>query len=194
MEARLILRFVGDKLLDPATYILALVVGSIINLYGQFLLPWFRGSFDPPTDFLIEYEIRPDITIFSVLLGFAFPFCVGLYSAVAARYKSRRIEAISSLPERSPDPMFRADQAGRVIEAGANSWQFLKTYGIDDASKILGDDLWARIVSGVPLEDRPTIYFEPSQASYVVAHTQADDGAFNIYLSRLPQRFETGGG
>ena len=90
--------------------------------------------------------------------------------------------------------MFRADQAGRVIEAGANSWQFLKTYGIDDASKILGDDLWARIVSGEPLEDRPTIYFEPSQASYVVAHAQADDGAFNIYLSRLPQRFETGGG
>ena len=76
MEARLILRFVGDKLLDPATYILALVVGSIINLYGQFLLPWFRGSFDPPTDFLIEYEIRPDITIFSVLLGFAFMCCV----------------------------------------------------------------------------------------------------------------------
>lgn len=191
MAARLIFRFVGDKLLDRSTYVLALVVGSIINLYGQILLPWFRGSFDPPTDFLIEYEIRPEITIFSVLLGFAFPFCVGLYSAVAARYQNRRIEAISSLPEHSPDPMFRADKDGGLVEAGAKSWQFLRTHGIDDAKKILGAELWARIVSGEPLEDRPTVYFEPTRTSYVVSHAPAGNGEFNIYLSRLPHRFET---
>ena len=114
MDSSLILQLVATKLRDRSTYVLALVVGAIINLYGQYLLPWFRGSFDPSTDFLIEYEIRPEITVFSVFLGFAFPFFVGLYSAVATRYKNRRIEAISRLPEFSPDPMFRADRSGHV--------------------------------------------------------------------------------
>jgi hypothetical protein len=98
MNFRLISIFVGSKLRDRSTYILALIVGSIINLYGQILLPWFRGSFDPPSDLLIEYEIRPAITILSIFLGFLFPFCVGLYSAVTMRYKNRRTEAIARLP------------------------------------------------------------------------------------------------
>ena len=99
MKSRLILRLIGEKLRDRGTYVLAFVVGSIINIYGQFLLPWFRGSFDPATDFLIEFEIRPDITIISVAMGYAFPLCVSIYTAVAVRYKSRATSAVTSLPE-----------------------------------------------------------------------------------------------
>ena len=73
MSSTLIYRYIGEKLRDKSVYVLMLIVGSIINLYGQLLLPWFRGSFDPPVDFLIEFEIRPEVTIFSVFLGFAFP-------------------------------------------------------------------------------------------------------------------------
>ena len=98
MNIRLISIFVGAKLRDRSTYILALIVGLIINLYGQILLPWFRGSFDPPSDLLIEFEIRPAVTILSIFLGFLFPFCVGIYSAVTMRYKNRRTEAIARLP------------------------------------------------------------------------------------------------
>lgn len=98
MKSRLILRLIGEKLRDRGTYVLVFIVGSIINLYGQFLLPWFRGSFDPATDFLIEFEIRPEITIISVILGYVFPLCVSIYSAVAVRYRSHGTDSASSLP------------------------------------------------------------------------------------------------
>lgn len=190
MSSRLILRMVGEKLLDRTTYVLAFIVGTIINLYGQFLLPWFRGSFDPATDFLIEFEIRPDITVVSVLLGFAFPFCVGVYSAVATRYKSRATETASSLPERCPDPMFRADRDGRIVEAGTSTWQFLNQYGIDDVRKLLGRELWTRMISGDAMDDRPTVFFEPNQATYVVAHVTSGGDGVNVYMSRLPRALE----
>ncbi len=187
MNARLILRFVADRLLDRTTYWLALVVGAVINLYGQLLLPWFRGSFDPPTDFLIEFEIRPDITILSVLLGFAFPFCVSIYSAVVARYKNRHLEVISNLREHAPDPMFLVDRNGAPVDAGARTWQFLKDHGIDDARKILGAELWSKIVSGEAMEDRPTVFFQPAQTAYVVCHAPTGNGGINLYLARLPE-------
>ncbi len=190
MDSALIMRFVGEKLRDPTTYVLALIVGTIINLYGQLLLPWFRGSFDPPVDLLIEFEIRPEVTVFSIFLGYAFPFCVGLYSAVTARYKARRIESPSSLPEHAPDPMFRAERSGRLVEAGAATWRYLNRYGVERAQQILGDELWARIVSKETMDDRPTVYFEPDQAAYVVAHAPADDEHINIYLARLPRALE----
>ena len=187
MASGLIYRYIGEKLCDRSTYVLALIVGSIINFYGQFLLPWFRGSFDPPVDFLIEFEIRPEVTIFSVFLGFAFPFCVGVYSAVATRYKNRRIESIASLPDLCPDPMFRADKNGRLVEAGAGTKTFLARHGIDDARGILGEDLWMHIIKGEPMSDRPTVRFGPDDATYVVAHAPAPNGDINVYLTRLPR-------
>ena len=189
MSSTLIYRYLGEKLRDQSVYVLALIVGSIINLYGQLLLPWFRGSFDPPVDFLIEFEIRPEVTIFSVFLGFAFPFCVGIYSSVATRYKNRRIEAVATLPDLSPDPMFRADRTGIVIEAGAVTRKFLVRHGIDDARAILGQELWRRIVKGEAMDERPTIEFEPEDATYLVAHVPAPNGDINVYLTRLPRHF-----
>ena len=53
------------------------------------------------------------------LLAYAFPFCVGIYSAVAVRYANRRIESIADFPERKPDPVFRAARDGRLVEVGA---------------------------------------------------------------------------
>ena len=94
MDLRLILRLISEKLVDRTTWMLAFVVGTLINLYGQLLVPWFRGSFDPITDFIIEYEIRPELTLVSVSLGYAFPVFVGIYSAVTARYKNRRMESV----------------------------------------------------------------------------------------------------
>ena len=91
MDSRLILRLIGEKLLDRTTWTLAFVVGTLINLYGQLLVPSFRGSFDPITDFIIEFEFRPELTLVSVFLAYAFPVFVGIYSAVTSRYKNRRI-------------------------------------------------------------------------------------------------------
>ncbi len=96
MDVRLILRLIGEKLVDRTTWALAFVVGTLINLYGQLLVPWFRGSLDPATDFVFEYEIRPELTLVSVILGYAFPVFVGVYSGVASRYKNRRMGSESA--------------------------------------------------------------------------------------------------
>ncbi len=93
MKFRVILRLICERLVDRTTWVLAFVVGTLINLYGQLLVPWFRGSFDPVTDFIIEYEIRPELTLISVFLAYAFPLFVGVYSAVTARYKNPRMES-----------------------------------------------------------------------------------------------------
>jgi hypothetical protein len=190
MNIRLISTFVGARFRDPSTYILALIVGSIINLYGQILLPWFRGSFNPPSDLLIEFEIRPAITILSVFLGFLFPFCVGLYSAVTMRYKNRRSEAIARLPNNCPDPMFSTDHDSLIVDAGASTRDFLERYGIDNAKQILGDSLWDQIASGEPMEDRPIVFFEPDQSNYAVSYHSTEFNTINIYLVRLPEKLD----
>jgi hypothetical protein len=193
MNIRLISIFVGAKLRDRSTYILALIVGLIINLYGQILLPWFRGSFDPPSDLLIEFEIRPAITILSILLGFLFPFCVGLYSAVTMRYNNRRTEAIARLPDYCPDPMFSAGYDSLILDANASTRDLMERYDIDNAKQILGDSLWDHIVSGEPLEDKPIVFFEPAQSNYAISYCSTEFDMINIYLLRLPGKFDRTG-
>jgi hypothetical protein len=186
MNIRLISNFVGAKLRDPSTYILAFIVGAIINLYGQILLPWFRGSFNPPSDLLIEFEIRPAITILSIFLGFLFPFCVGLYSAVTMRYNNRRTEAIARLPDCCPDPMFSAGFDSLIVDANASTKDFMERYGIDNAKQILGESLWGQIVSGEPMENNPIVFFEPAQSNYAISYCSTEFDTINIYLVRLP--------
>jgi len=185
MDFRLIRRLAGDKLRDRTTYVVAAVVGTLINAYGHLLVPWFRTFSDPFDLFWNEFRIHPGLTIFSVFLAYAFPFCVGIYSAVAARYKLRRIESIADFPDRKPDPVFRATRSGRVVEIGANTQALFERYEIDSAQKILGVEIWELIVSQQPLAPGTKIYFEPEGAEYLVTHAPTANDEFNIYLSRL---------
>ena len=164
MDFRLIGRLIGDKLSDRTTYGLAAVVGALINVYGQLLVPWFRSNANPFSTFANELQHNPSLTLFSIFLAFAFPFCVGIYSAVASRYKNRRIESIADFPERKPDPVFRATKSGQLVEVGANTQKFFDRYEIDCAQKILGEVVWAEIISSEPADRRIEIYFEAEDA------------------------------
>lgn len=181
----LLLRLVGDKLKDRTTYVLALVVGTLINIYGQLLVPWFRGHADPFAAFLTEFEVRPVLTAFSVFLAYAFPFCVGIYSAVAARYKNRRIESIADFPERKPDPVFRVNRQGQIVEVGAQTQELFARYQVDSAQRILGPETWREIVSGDAGTKPRSVYFEAEGAEYLVAHVPTGNDEINIYLTRV---------
>ena len=111
------------------------------------------------------------------------------YSAVAARYKNRRIESLSTPTESCPDPVFRAARSGALVAAGAATRGYFNEHGIDRAQTILGKALWARVVSGEPLGERPTILLEPDQGA-VVGHAPADNGDVDIYMARLPRSLE----
>lgn len=186
MDYQLIGRLIVDKLHDRTTYILAAIVGTLINLYGQLLVPWFRIDTNPFTTFAGEFEVRPGLTLFSVFLAYAFPLCVGIYSAVAARYKNRRMESIADFPERKPDPVFRATLSGELVELGATTRQMFERYGVDRAQRILGEEVWGRIIANGPIEGTAKIYFEAENAEYLVAHAPTRDEQINVYLTRLP--------
>ena len=147
MDFRLIRRLIRDKVRDRATYGVAAVVGILISLYGQLLVPWFRGADSAVDAFLGELDERPALTAFSIVLAFAFPFCVGVYSSVATRYKNRRLKSVADFPDRKPDPVFRAAANGRMVEAGAETRVWCERLGITRAQDILGEEVWADIAS-----------------------------------------------
>ncbi len=185
MDFQLIGRLIVDKLHDRTTYVLAAIVGTLINGYGQLLVPWFRSGNNPFTTFSAEFEARPFLTLFSIFLAFAFPFCVGIYSAVAARYKNRRVESIADFPERKPDPVFRVRRDGQVVEVGANTQAFFTNFQIDRAQQLLGDEVWAKITSDEDTGGRLVVYFEAEGENYLVAHAPTRNNEINIYMTRL---------
>ena len=186
MDYRLIRRLIWDKLHDSTTYWLAVFVGTLINVYGQLLVPWFREYGDPFFIFYLEFYKQPGLTIFSVFLGYAFPFCVGIYSSVVTRYKNRRVESIADFPERKPDPVFRASRSGALVEVGAATREFFVKHQIDCAQKILGQETWAEIVAGKRAEIGTTVYFAAEDVSFLVTHAPTENDEINVYLSRMP--------
>ena len=185
MDLRLISRLIMDKLHDRTTYVLAVIVGTLINAYGQLLVPWFRTGADPFEQFTTELTLRPKLTLFSVFLAFAFPFCVGIYSAVAARYKNRRVESMADFPERKPDPVFRAKKNGQLVEVGESTQKFFERFQIDCAQQILGEESWEKIVSNEQSDERIIVYFEAEREKYLVAYAPTKDDQINVYMTRL---------
>lgn len=185
MDFRLIRRLTADKLAEPSTYVVAAIVGTLINGYGQLLVPWFRGWANPFEALTGELVARPGLTLFSIFLAYAFPLCVGVYSSVATRYWTRRFESIADFPDRKPDPVFRADPGGRIVEIGAATRAFFETYGIKTAQQILGDTAWAEIRSAMTPGHGRRIYFEAEGADYAVSHAPTENQAINVYLTRL---------
>ncbi len=151
-------------------------------------MPWLRSGADPFLAFADEFRRAPPLTLFTVFLAYAFPFCVGVYSAAAARYKMRRIESIADFPERCPDPVFRATPSGRLVETGAATRLLFDRHRIDCAQKILGEAVWSRIVSQPHSGAGTTVYFAAEDVDYLVTHAPSANGEINVYLASLPAR------
>lgn len=186
MEYKLLFRYIGDRLHDRTTYVVALIVGTLINVYGHLLVPWIRTSENAFILFEAEFSKRPILTLISMFIAFAFPFCVGIYSAVSARYKNRRIESIADFPERKPDPVFRANQNGQLLELGSTTKTFFEKYDIVSADQFLGADIWSKIKSGNAQTEGIRFHFKAEGAEYLVAHTMTKNDNINIYLTRMP--------
>ena len=185
-DMSLIFRLIRGKLQDRSTYVVALIVGTLISLYGQVFVPWIRGGGDPFVVFRDEFAHRPYLTMSSIFLAYAFPLCVGIYSAVAARYKNRRVESIADFPERKPDPVFRVALDGSLVELGARTREFFEKYNIDSAQKILGLEAWEKVKADRSGQNHLTVSFDPEGAEYLVRHTPTTNDQINVYLTRLP--------
>ncbi len=186
MDYKIVARLITDKLKDPGTYYLALVVGTLINAYGQLLVPWFRNGRDPFSAFVNEFSNRPGLTMFSVFLGYAFPFCVGTYSAVSTRYKNRRIESIAEFPERKPDPVFRATRQGEFLETGAETQRLFERFNITTAQGIIGNEAWRKLSSEEGQSEGIVIHFAAENIDYLVSAAPSSENQINVYMTRLP--------
>jgi len=111
-------RFVVEKLRQKNTYLVALIVGTAINVFGHVLVPWARGNASPAEHFLTEYATHPALVSLSILLAYGFPVMVGLYSSVATRYarkdEERNLLRLASFPEKNPNPVIEVDLDARI--------------------------------------------------------------------------------
>lgn len=186
MDSQLVFRLFQEKCCDRSTYVLALIVGTLVNGYGQLLLPWIRSDINPFDVFTAEFDARPGLAIFSVFLGYAFPFCVSTYSAVVTRYNTRRLESIADFPDKKPDPVFRAATDGQLVEVGATTQSLFEKHHIDSAQKIFGDALWQQIVEDHDGRLKIRFFFEAENMEYVVTNARTANNNINVYLSPIP--------
>ncbi len=181
---------VGNKLKDPSTYILASIVGTVINVYGQFLVPVLRGDANPIDTVINQYETNPYLFLTSVVIAYMFPMFVGIYSSVHAQFKLRHTVSKAEFPDSKPDPVFRtaADTDGRIISAGVTTEAFLQKHSFHTATDIIGQDAWHRILK-VSLDGESSslaskIFVKACNEHFFVSHSPGKDGAVNLYLTR----------
>jgi hypothetical protein len=188
MDWPLILVYVTEKATDPALFLLALVVGTLINLYGQILVPLLRGH-SPVAALRAECKVRPLLAAVSVSIAFLFPFTVGLVSGVATRYVQRHVEAHAIFPDAKPDPVFRVDLDGIVVDMGARTKGIFENHTVT-AQHVLGDQVWQEILrchaAKTSIEIDTVIYCDLVDSWYLVAHSASEDHKLiNLYLTHI---------
>lgn len=187
MDVALVRRLIADRFRRAETYWIALIVGSLINAYGQLLVPWIRGADNPFTALSEELRAHPALTLFTILLAYVFPVVVGITSAVLTRYRNRRVESIADFPDRKPDPVFRATRNGEIVEIGSVTRELFVRHEIDRAQDVLGEAAWSEIVaSGGPGGGR-VVFFDRAHQHYVVSHAPTANGLINVYMTPMPE-------
>ena len=167
-----ILSYVVEAARHPTPYLVSLVVGIIINLYGQVLVPWLRKT-HPLLALRREYDERRALLAVSVFIGFAFPFIVSLFSGAYAHYEQRHVAARATFPDEKPDPVFRVDLDGRVVRMSARTRQLFGPHEVT-ASSVLGPALWKEILTahraGRTIGTDRVIHYAPTNSWFLVAH------------------------
>ena len=93
---QLAIRFGSQKLQDRGTYLVALVVGSLITVYGQFVVPYLRNELGVWDTFVEKMLERPKLSIFSILLAYLFPIGVQLQATIVTRLREYRAKERNS--------------------------------------------------------------------------------------------------
>ena len=179
-------KYLLEKLGQWSTYVVALIVGSFINLYGHFLVPMFRGVEDPFSRFMEELTAHPVLTVVSVLLGYCFPFLVGTFSSVGTRLALCHFEHKADFPDQKPDPVFRVEPGGRIIDMGARTAALFAGLGLTDASEVLGGGAWEQIERGT-FPQGAVLHSAPLGGDYAVSYAQGLGSFINVYMTQTAE-------
>jgi len=165
--------------------VVALVVGTTINFYGQILVPAMRGIDRPVTAFADEFGRHPGITLLTLGLAYLFPLAVGVYSSARALRLDEEVLARADLTDRKPDPVLRAGRDGRILVTGARTRRLLADQGIDRAWQLVGTSLWIRMIDGAEPAYGNHIFSPLDGRTYVVSHVAGPAGCVDIHFARL---------
>ena len=187
VESRLVSKYAVEKLRDPSTYKVAFTVGTLISLFGHFLVPYLRGQTEVLSLFMNELNSRPILAAISIAIAYVFPVIVQVHSAVRSRMSGRLAELRAAFPDSKPDPVFRAAPDGHISDAGANTRVLLNRHGLNTAQEVLGTELWQQVLehqrAGRRLARGTHVRIDALGDTYYVAHSPAADGAVNLYLT-----------
>lgn len=75
---------------------MAFVVGTLINVYGQFAVPYLRGNADIWGRFVSNLEDTPLLGAFSIALAYIFPVIVQVHAAVTSRVQTHEASLAES--------------------------------------------------------------------------------------------------
>jgi len=191
VDWHLVGRYTKEKLQQRNTYVMTFIVGTLINVYGQLLVPILRGNPDPWGELFHKFKIEPGLALLSVVLGYFFPFVVSTTSAVLQRYQHRRFESRALFPDYKPDPVFRASSDGTIVDAGAFTRRVFNERGVGRVQELLGEDIWSRIVAheserraGELLNSETEVECAPLGGRFLVVHSTTHHGEINIYMTR----------
>lgn len=178
----------ASRMVRRDTWITALVVGTLINLYGQILVPVLRGSGGPFVELRASFVDAPWLALLSVVLGYLFPLAVSSLSAARTQHEHRSVASLALFPDLKPDPVFRATPSGKVIEAGAQTRILFERHGITCAQDLVGDAVWAQIAAAAldgVAPDLDPVRLAHDGRSYSVSASRGPDG-INVYLAAVP--------
>ena len=91
---RLFLQQLGKR----GTLVTAAVVGTVINMYGQMVVPCLRGSGSAIDDLRRNFEDAPFLAIISIALGYTFPWLVSAFASARAKLEAAGEPHSSTLP------------------------------------------------------------------------------------------------
>jgi serine phosphatase RsbU (regulator of sigma subunit) len=117
------LKFLGKELINPITYLVAFLIGAIINV--------FQGN-----------------SIFFSAVPYVVPLFVQGFAKASLRFKAKDMELLCQLPAERTDPAFVMDRQGRIVASEGNTKHFFKKYKIRTLDELFNDREVKTILAG----------------------------------------------
>jgi HD-GYP domain-containing protein (c-di-GMP phosphodiesterase class II) len=156
------LQYAVKEILSPLNYILALVVGVIINIFQQ-------------------------SPVFSSFVPYIIPFTVQVLSKSGVKFKSRKKEILLQLPDKRVDPAFIMDEDGNILESTGLTQKLFIDNNIKTIYKFFGhpDDC------SLEKLDKRSCYSPITEKWYSIQTSQPDkSGYLLVWLTNASTRVE----
>lgn len=108
------LDFAGREFTRPINYIMAFIIGAVIN-------------------------IGMGHDIFTSFVPYAVPILVQAFSKASVNYRNRDMDLLLALPRERKDPAFVMDKSGLIIASTGNSTEFFKRHKIKSLDYLFDD-------------------------------------------------------